>query len=107
MLVAPSMTWLLVITRPEADRTIPVPLADSLSYRSVEVMSTRPGSTFFLTAAWLSGADDPLPDALLCGPGISPAETVGDDGLLWLSTATVPPAPMLAAAPAPARVTRK
>ena len=39
-------------------------------------MSTRPGSTLFRTVAGLSGAEeDPLPDALSCGPGTSLEET--------------------------------
>src|SRR5260370_4729585 len=98
MLVAPSITWLLVMTRPVEDRIMPVPSAVSLSYLSVEEMSTRPGSTRFSTSGRLSTADDaPLPDALLCGPGASLEATGAADPLLWLSRATLTPAPMLAA----------
>ena len=78
-LVAPSITWLLVSTRPEADRIIPVPSAVSLWYLSAAVMSTRPGLTFRSTAAWLSAA--PLLavwlPAVSCGEGISRAATAG------------------------------
>jgi hypothetical protein len=58
---------------------IPVPSAVSPRYLSVEVMSTRPGSTFLSTAAWFSVADDPLPAALLCGAGTSLDEVPVDD----------------------------
>jgi hypothetical protein len=103
-LVAWSMTWLLVSTRPEEDTIIPVPSAVSPRYLSVEVMSTRPGLTFLSTlstAAGLSAADDPLPDALLCGVGTS-LEVPADDPPPWLSSAIVTPAPMLAASAATA-----
>ena len=77
---------------------IPVPSAVSLLYLSVAVMSTRPGSTFFATAAGLSGAEeDPLPAALPCGPGTSLEEIPAAGAAPWLPTATVIPAPMLAA----------
>ncbi len=77
---------------------IPVPSAVSLLYLSVEMMSTRPGSTFFCTATGLSGAaEDPLPEALLCGPGTSREEIPADGAPPWLLSATVTPAPMLAA----------
>ena len=59
---------------------IPVPSAVSLWYLSAAVMSTRPGSTFRLTAAWSSAA--PLPAAPLpaesCGDGTSRAELLAD-----------------------------
>ena len=107
MTVAPSITWLLVSTSPEEETIIPVPSAVSPLYLSVEVMSTRPGFTFFTTAARLSGAaEDPLPAALLSGPGTWFREMEGDgaEGAaeLWWSTATVAPAPMLAASAATA-----
>ena len=82
---------------------IPVPSAVSPLYLSVEMMSTRPGSTFFRTAAGLSGAEeDPLPDALSCGPGTSPEEIPADGAAPWWPNATVAPAPMLAASAATA-----
>ena len=58
--VAPSITWLLVSTRPAGDRIIPVPSAVSLAYLSVDVMSTRPGTTFRSTAAWSRPDAGPL-----------------------------------------------
>ena len=102
-MVAPSITWLLVSTSPDDEMIIPVPSAVSLSYFSVEVMSTRPGLTFFSTAAALSGADDPLPAALLFGPGTSPEEIPADGAGLWWFSATVTPAPMPAASAATVR----
>src|SRR6266403_1930903 len=55
---------------------IPVPSAVSLLYLMFDMMSTRPGITFFRTAPGLSGdAEAPLPDALSCGPGTSLEET--------------------------------
>ena len=98
--MAPSITWLLVSTSPDDEMIIPVPSAVSLLYLSVEVMSTRPGSTFFATATRLSGAEEnPLPAALLCGPGTL-FEMAADGAVpCWLS-ATVTPAPMPAASPA-------
>ena len=75
-LVARSITWLLVSTSPEAEMIIPVPSAVSPLYLRFDMMSTRPGSTFFRTASGLSGAAEaPLPDALSCGPGTSLEET--------------------------------
>ena len=66
-------------------------------------MSTRPGSTFFCTAAGSSGAnEDPLPEALSCGPGISREEIPADGAAPWWLSATVAPAPMLAASAATA-----
>jgi hypothetical protein len=100
-LVAWSMTWLLVSTSPEEDTIIPVPSAVSPRYLSVAVMSTRPGLTFRATATGSSVADDPLPAALLCGAGTS-LDAAGDVLLPWLSSATVSPAPMLAASAATA-----
>jgi hypothetical protein len=91
----------LVSTRPVEDRIIPVPSAVSLWYFSVDLMSTRPGSTFLCTAATFSGeAEDPLPAALLRGAGTSLEEMPEAAELLWLSSATVTPAPMLAASTA-------
>ena len=67
-----SITWLLVSTSPPEEMTIPVPSAVSLLYLRFDMMSTRPGSTFFCTVFGLSGpAEAPLPDALSCGPGTS------------------------------------
>ena len=101
--VAPSITWLLVSTRPEDEMIIPVPSAVSPLYLSVEVMSTRPGSTLFATADRLSVAEeDPLPAALLPGPGTSWEENPGAGEALWRLTATVTPAPMPAASAATA-----
>ncbi len=98
-----SITWLLVSTSPPEEMIIPVPSAVSLLYLSVAMMSTRPGSTFFCTFAGLSGAEeDPLPEALLCGPGTSPEEIPADWAAPWWPTATVTPAPMLAASAATA-----
>jgi hypothetical protein len=74
--VAPSITWLLVSTRPEGERIIPVPSAVSLAYVSVEVMSTRPGTTFRSTAAWFSAV--PLGAALSCRDGMSLEEVPAD-----------------------------
>ena len=55
---------------------IPVPSAVSPLNLRVDMMSTRPGFTFFRTASGLSGAAEaPLPDALSCGPGTSLEET--------------------------------
>jgi hypothetical protein len=69
-------------------------------------MSTRPGSTFFstlFTAARLRGVEEgPLPAALLRGPGTSLEDIPADGPGPWLPTATVTPAPMLAASAATA-----
>src|ERR1700730_18500604 len=48
--VEPSMTWLLVSTRPSGLITMPVAAACSLLYCSVVLMMTRPGATLFTTA---------------------------------------------------------
>ena len=102
-LVAPSITWLFVSTRPEAEMIIPVPSAVSPLNLRFDMMSTRPGSTFFRTASGLSGAAEaPLPDALSCGPGTSPEETPAAGGVLWPPNATVAPAPTPAASAATA-----
>ena len=53
-----------------------MPSAVSLAYLSVEVMSTRPGTTFRSTAAWFSA--DPLRAALSCGDGMSLEEMPAD-----------------------------
>ncbi len=45
MAVAPSITWLLVLARPEGVGTIPVPAEMACWWPSVAVTSTRPGST--------------------------------------------------------------
>ena len=107
MIVAPSITWLLVSTSPDDEMIIPVPSAVSLLYLSVEMMSTRPGLTFaatFAAAARLSGADeDPLPAALSCGPGTSFEEIPADGAAPWWPSATVTPAPMPAASAATVR----
>src|SRR5260370_10577810 len=108
MAVDPSITWLLVSTSPDEEMIIPVPSAVSFLYFSVETMSTRPGSTFFTTAAGTSGADeDPLPAALLCGAGTSLEEIPAAGAGPWLSTATGTPAPMPAPSAATPRETRK
>ena len=85
---------------------IPVPSAVSPLNLRFDMMSTRPGSTFFRTAATLSGAAEaPLPDALSCGPGTSleetPAPAAGAG--LWPPNATVAPAPTPAASAATAK----
>ncbi len=105
--VAPSITWLLVSTRPDGDRIIPVPSAVSLAYASVEVMSTRPGLTFRTTAAWFSADPDPLPAWSSCGDGMSLEETpaVGLDP--EPANATVSPAPIPAASAATVRYTSR
>ena len=66
-----------------------------------------PGSTFFATADGSSGADEAaLPDALSCGPGTLPAEAPPAEtpaagvASWWRFSATVAPAPMLAASAA-------
>ena len=85
---------------------IPVPSAVSLLYLSVEVMSTRPGFTLsatFAAAAPVSGAEDPLPAALLRGAGTSFEEIPADGAEPWWSSATVAPAPMPAASAATVR----
>jgi hypothetical protein len=99
--VAPSITWLLVSTRPEADRIIPVPSAVSLAYLSWEVMSTRPGTTLRLTAAWFRAA--PVPGASSCGEGTVPEATPAGGVELGLSKAKVSPAPTTAATTATVR----
>ena len=82
---------------------IPVPSAVSPLNLRFDMMSTRPGITFFRTAAGLSGAAEaPLPDALSCGPGTSLEETPAAGVVLWPPNATVAPAPMPAASAATA-----
>jgi hypothetical protein len=44
--------------------------------------------------------EDPLPDALFCGTGTSLEEMLEAAALFWLSSATVTPAPTLAASAA-------
>jgi hypothetical protein len=67
-------------------------------------MSTRPGSTFFCTPATFNGdVEDPLPAALLRGAGTSLEEMPEAAELFWLSSATVSPAPILAASAATTR----
>ena len=101
--VAPSITWLLVSTRPDEDTIIPVPSAVSLEYVRVEVMSTRPGLTFRSTAAGFRPEATPLSAALSCGEGMSPEETPADELGPWPSKATVSPAPRPAASAAAVR----
>src|SRR6185437_6286617 len=129
-LVAWSMTWLLVSTRPLEEITMPVPSAVWSLYFSSEVMSTMPGSTFWASALALSEPvpvfappellDPPLrplpppkdgsglalpfplpPKGLPCDPFPLKGETA--EGLLleWLS-ATAAPAPAAAASTATA-----
>ena len=47
MVVAPSITWLLVKISPEDVSTIPVPAACACWYPRVVLISTNPGSTLF------------------------------------------------------------
>src|SRR5258707_1219879 len=58
MLVAWSITWLLVRMRPSDEMTMPVPSADWLLYCSVDSTSTTAGSTLAASAVAFSG---PLP----------------------------------------------
>ena len=112
ILVAFSMTWLLVSTRPPALSTMPVPAACSLLYCSVVLMMTRLGSTFFRTAASLALVpggvlgmigtglllgNGAAGTALMLGAGAAEALDVG-----WYSATTVP-APRAPAASATAR----
>ena len=57
-LVASSITWLLVSTRPLGEMTMPVPSAAALLYLSCEVMSTMAGSTLAASACAFS---EPVP----------------------------------------------
>src|SRR5579862_1619268 len=60
MLVAPSMTWLLVRTSPLEVRTIPVPAAEPPSSPSVVLMSTRSGETDEAIDETLAGEPAPV-----------------------------------------------
>jgi hypothetical protein len=51
-------------------------------------------------AAALNVDEDPLPEALFCGAGTSLEEMPEAGVLFWWSSATVTPAPMLAASAA-------
>src|SRR6516164_4339748 len=73
--VEPSMTWLLVSTRPSWLITMPVPAACSLLYCSVVSMTTRPGRTLATIACSLELVPEPPPP----GPG---TEGGGENGLL-------------------------
>src|ERR1700722_10874218 len=66
MVVAPSITWLLVRTSPEEVSTMPVPAASSCWKLSVVLMSTSPGSTFEAMAETSDGAPVPDPGVLGC-----------------------------------------
>src|SRR5580704_13400150 len=59
IVVAPSMTWLLVRISPEEVSTIPVPAASSCWNPSVVLMSTNPGSTLFAIAETSPEPEDP------------------------------------------------
>ena len=65
------MTWLLVSTSPSALITMPVPAAASLSYCSVVLMITRPGSTLFTTCCSPLPVP-PLAAGLAAGVGTAP-----------------------------------
>src|SRR5579864_2941058 len=111
--VEPSMTWLLVSTRPSERITMPVPAADSLLYCSVVSMITRPGWTLFRIACSLALDEDPPllgvgagvngvtgvcgTMALLLGCGVAELLDAG-----WYRATTVP-APRAPAATATAR----
>src|SRR5471032_1480126 len=60
MVVAPSITWLLVRISPEEVRTIPVPAASSCWNPSVVSMSTSPGSTFWAIDETSLGPEPPV-----------------------------------------------
>src|ERR1700722_785191 len=64
-LVASSITWLLVSTRPLAEITMPVPSAVASLYVRAEVTSTMPGSTLLASAAAFS---EPVPAFVLPDP---------------------------------------
>src|SRR6185437_16695655 len=68
-LVAWSITWLLVSTRPLGEMTMPVPSAVALLYFSCEVTSTMPGSTLLASACALS---EPAPALLPPVPALLP-----------------------------------
>src|ERR1022692_469113 len=61
MVVAPSITWLLVSISPDDVSTMPVPAACSLWYPRVVLMSTKPGSTL---AAMAETSPGPAPPEL-------------------------------------------
>ena len=67
IVVAPSITWLLVSTSPLEVSTMPVPAASSFSSFKVVLMSTRPGSTAAATdeAFGLPDAEFELPPVCL------------------------------------------
>src|SRR5690349_5283663 len=76
MLVAPSITWLLVRISPSDVTTMPVPAACSCWYPSDVLMSTKPGSTFSAIAFTSLGPEPdedepelPLPPLLPELPG--------------------------------------
>ena len=98
-LVAWSMTWLLVSTRPFDEMTMPVPSAVSPLYFRSEVMSTRAGSTLPESAVAFS---EPVPllvaagAAVACGPEAAeaaPAERVGPGAAAGAAVPPVPPLP--------------
>ncbi len=123
-LVAWSMTWLLVSTRPLEEITMPVPSAVASLYFRLESTSTMPGSTCAASALALSEPEpvfvppeppelDPLPapedgNGFALPNGLDPepfplsGELAGELALPeWLS-ATAAPAPAAAASTATA-----
>src|ERR1035438_10073932 len=88
MVVAPSITWLLVSISPDDVSTMPVPAACSLWYPRVVLMSTKPGSTLAAMAETSPGPappelpeepdpDDPDPD----DPDPPPKPEPGEKGV--------------------------
>src|ERR1035437_5492163 len=59
MVVAPSITWLLVSISPEDVSTMPVPAASTCWYPSVVLMSTSPGSTLAAMEEASPGPEEP------------------------------------------------
>src|SRR5438445_5901225 len=100
MLLAPSMTWLLVSTCPDAVITIPLPAATPSG--KVEVMSTTAGST----CASIDGtsAEPPLGRApadpgAAAGGGRTAVEGVGCEEPVILAPMTAPPTPLTRRSP--------
>src|ERR1019366_6160852 len=59
MVVAPSITWLLVKISPEDVSTIPVPAACACWYPRGVLISTNPGATLFAMDETLLGPEEP------------------------------------------------
>src|SRR5580704_10720770 len=106
MVVAFSITWLFVSTRPDEVRTMPVPAA-APPWARVVSMSTIPGSTFAAIAEVLTPAGvlfdpdpfpdpDPRPEEPSLGKVPNAEELLPADGLSTACSTAAPTTPEMA-----------